>query len=388
MTAKRSPLRMAAAALILIFGLSFIVFVASQSSLTGRDSVAYWAGGRLLLAHQNPYDLPALAAMARSGGAGPGKSALVRYPPYGLLFELVVGAFSPRMSQVVWILGLIAALMISIRLLWQMEGRPPDRTHLLAYLFPPALCCLLAGQVGLFLLLAFTLFLYLHESHPYLAGCALSICLMKPHLMVLPLAVLLAWGVSRKRFKILAGGGLTLLASGLLPLYFDRHIWSHYLTGFRGEHIENEFIPALSVVFRLAIHRDWWILQFVPMFAGLVWAIVYFWRRRESWEWVRHGPLLAAVGVLVAPYAWMTDETLALPAVLIGLYALQRTGRSIVPYAIAACAGLIEVLFTVPPGSGFYLWTAPTWVAWYVYATRPARLAEPSSVAVSGAQSS
>jgi hypothetical protein len=74
--------------------------------------------------------------------------------------------------------------------------------------------------------------------------------------------------------------------------------------------------------------------------------------------------------------------------VLIGLYALQRTGRSIVPYAIAAFAGLIEVLFTVPPGSGFYLWTAATWVAWYVYATRPARLAEPSSVAVSGARSS
>jgi Glycosyltransferase family 87 len=388
LTAKRSPLRMAAAALILIFGLTFIVFVASQSSLTGRDSVAYWAGGRLLLAHQNPYDLPALAAMGRSGGAGPGKTVLVRYPPTGLLFELVVAAFSPRVSQVVWILGLIAALMISIRLLWQMEGQPPDRIHLLAYLFPPVLCCLLAGQVGLLLLLAFTLFLYLHERHPYLAGCALSICLMKPHLMVLPIAVLLAWSVSRKRCKILAGGGLTLLASGLVPLYFDKHIWAHYLSGFRGEHIENEFIPVLSVVFRMAIHRDWWILQFVPMFAGLVWAMVYFWRRRERWDWVQHGPLLAAVGVLVAPYAWITDEALALPAVLIGLYALQRTGRSIVPYAIAACAGLIEVLFTVPPGSGFYLWTAPTWVAWYVYATRPARLAEPSSVAVSSAQSS
>jgi hypothetical protein len=184
------------------------------------------------------------------------------------------------------------------------------------------------------------------------------------------------WSVNRKRFQILAGGAVALLACCLLPLYFDGHIWSHYLAGFRGEHIENEFIPVLSCVFRLLVHRSWQMLQFVPLLCGLVWALVYFWRRRNGWDWVRDGSFLIAVGVMVAPYAWVTDESLALPAVLFGLYALPRTGRSIVPYAILAAAGLAEVLFAVPPASGLYLWTAPAWVAWCVYTGRPARVGE------------
>ena len=127
-----------------------------------------------------------------------------------------------------------------------------DRTHLLGDRFPPVLCCVLAGQIGILLLLAFTLFLYLHESHPLLAGAALSFCLAKPHLVALPLLVLLLWSAIRRRFQILVGGAVTLLVSSLLPLYFDGHIWSHYLAGVRGEHIENEFIPVLSCVFRMA----------------------------------------------------------------------------------------------------------------------------------------
>lgn len=363
-------MRIVAAICILAIGLSIIVLVTNQSSLADRDYITYWASGRQLLAHKNPYDASALLALDHSAGAVGDRVAIIRYPPNGLLFELLLAQFGPRTGGIVWILALIAALMISIRLLRQMMDPTGDRTHLLGYLFPPVLCCLLAGQIGIFLLLAFTLFLYLHERRPLLAGAALSFCLTKPHLVALPLLVLLVWSVSRRRFQILAGGAATLLVCGLLPLYFDGHIWSHYLVGFRGEHIENEFIPVLSFVFRMLVRRQWQMLQFLPMFCGLIWAVVYFWRRRDSWEWVRDGSFLIAVGVMVAPYAWITDESLALPAVLFGLYALPRTGRSIVPYAILAAAGLAEVLFALPPGSGVYLWTAPAWVAWSVYANR------------------
>jgi hypothetical protein len=372
---------MIAAICILAIGLSIIVLVTSQSSLADRDYITYWASGRQLLAHKNPYDLSALVALDRSAGAGNGRVAIIRYPPNGLLFELLLAQFGPRTGGIVWILALIAALMVSIRLLRKMMDPAGDRTHLLGYLFPPVLCCLLAGQIGILLLLAFTLFLYLHESHPWLAGAALSFCLAKPHLVALPLLVLLVWSVRRRRFQMLAGGAVTLLACCLLQLYFDGHIWSHYLAGFRGEHIENEFIPVLSCVFRMLVHRDWQMLQFVPVLCGLIWALVYFWRRRDRWEWVRDGSFLMAVGIMLAPYAWITDESLALPAVLFGLYALPRTGRSIVPYAIFATAGLAEVLFAVPPATGFYLWTSPAWVAWCVYAGRPARVRETLPVA-------
>ncbi|HEX6773076.1 MAG TPA: glycosyltransferase family 87 protein [Acidobacteriaceae bacterium] len=372
-----------AAVCILAAGLAVIVLMTSQNSLAGRDWITYWASGRQLLSHQNPYDQAALAALDRSAGAGNGKVAIIRYPPSGLLFELLLAQFGPRTAGVLWILALIGALVISIRLLRQMMDQTGDRNHLLGYLFPPVLCCLMAGQIGILLLLSFTLFLYLHERHPWIAGAVLSFCLSKPHLMALPLTVLVVWSLGRKRFQILAGGALTLLACGLIPLYFDPQIWSHYLAGFRGEHIENEFIPVLSCVFRVLVHREWQMLQFVPVLCGIAWALAYYWRRRDSWEWLRDGSFLMAVGVLVAPYAWITDEALALPAVLFGLYALPRTGRSVIPYAVLALAGLGETLFAIPPGTGLYLWTAPAWVAWCVYAEWPVRVRERAPAAAS-----
>lgn len=390
---------MAAAVCILAAGLAVIVLMTTQSSLAGRDWITYWASGRQLLAHQNPYDAAALAALDRAAGAGNGRVAIIRYPPNGLLFELLLAQFGPRSAGILWILALIGALMISIRLLRRMMEPAEDRNYLLGYLFPPVLCCLMAGQIGILLLLAFTLFLYLHERHPWIAGAALSFCLAKPHLMVLPLAVLVAWSARQKRFQALAGGAVTLLMCCLIPLYFDPQIWSHYLVGFRGEHIENEFIPTLSCVFRILVRREWQTLQFVPLLCGLVWATAYYWRRRDTWEWLRDGSFLMAVGVMVAPYAWVTDEALALPAVLFGLCALShpnlrkphrlgapelpRSGRSIVPYAVLALAGLAEVLMAVAPASGFYLWTAPAWVAWCVYAEWPVRVRERAPAAAS-----
>lgn len=381
MAGNRNFWKTLAAACILLAGLAVIVLVTTQSSLADRDWITYWASGRQLLAHHNPYDQPALAALDHSVLPGSGKVAIIRYPPYGLVFELLLAQMGARDAGIVWILALIAALMISIRLLRKMMDDAGDRNHLLGYLFPPVLCCLMAGQIGILLLLAFTLFLYLHERRPWIAGAVLSFCLAKPHLMALPIAVLVVWCVRRRKFQVLAGGAVALLVCGLIPMYFDPQIWSHYIAGFRGEHIEDEFIPVLSCVFRILVHRQWQWLQFVPVLCGLVWALAYYWRRRDQWNWLRDGSFVMAVGVLVAPYAWITDEALALPAVLFGLYALPRTGRSVVPYAVLALAGLAEVLFAVPPASGLYLWTAPAWVAWCVYASRPAPVRERSSTA-------
>jgi hypothetical protein len=82
------------------------------------------------------------------------------------------------------------------------------------------------------------------------------------------------------------------------------------------------------------------------------------------------GLLLLLVSVACAPYAFFFDETILLPAVLVALYRAAQSGRSLLPLAIIAGAALIEVLAVVQITSPFYLWTAPAWLAWYLYATR------------------
>ena len=72
---RRFPgiVRIIAAVCILAIGLSIIVLVTSQSSLADRDYITYWASGRQLLAHQNPYYQAALAVLDRSAGSKPGR---------------------------------------------------------------------------------------------------------------------------------------------------------------------------------------------------------------------------------------------------------------------------------------------------------------------------
>jgi hypothetical protein len=357
---KTNPWRVVAALLMVAMG---------GNEATNRDYTEYWAVGHQLVHHGNPYDAPALLLILQAAGSKANEHThmILRNPPSALFITLPLGFVSVTTGAVLWSLALIAALMASIRLLWIMHGSPEDRLHLIGYMFPPVLACLLAGQIGIFLLLGVTLFLYFHESKPYLAGTALLLCALKPHLFMPFGLALLAWMVVRKDYRVLIGAGAAVLASVGLILCLDPSVWLHYFYGERAENIQALFIPCVSVLFRVVIDRKAVWLQFLPMLVGCVWGLWYFFTRRARWSWLDHGPLLLLVSVLVAPYAWFTDESILLPAILAGLYRASNAGRSLLPFAGIAGAALIEVLAGVTLPSGLYLWTAPVWLAWYLY---------------------
>jgi hypothetical protein len=344
----------------------------SGSEATNRDYTEYWAVGHQLVHHRNPYDAQALLLILQAAGSKANEHThmILRNPPSALFITLPLGFVSVTTGAVVWSLALIAALMASIRMLWIMHGRPEDRLHLVGYMFPPVLACLLAGQLGIFLLLGATLFLYFHDSKPYLAGTALLLCALKPHLFMPFGVALIAWTAVRKDYRVLIGVGAAVVASIGLILCLDPAVFLHYVHGEKGENIQALFIPCMSVLFRIAIHRSAVWLQFLPAFAGCVWGGWYFSTRHARWSWLDHGPLLLLVSVLVAPYAWFTDESILLPAIMAGLYSASNAGRSLLPFGCIAGIALIEVLAGVTLPSGFYMWTAPAWLAWYLYSVR------------------
>jgi len=47
---------------------------------------------------------------------------------------------------------------------------------------------------------------------------------------------------------------------------------------------------------------------------GSVWALTYFWPRRQAWDWEKYGNLLVLVSLVAAPYSWIYDGGLAIPA--------------------------------------------------------------------------
>ena len=80
---------------------------------------------------------------------------------------------------------------------------------------------------------------------------------------------------------------------------------------------------------------------------------------------------------MAAPYAWFTDEAVLLPAILFGLYRASDAGRSLLSFGCIAGVALVEVVAGVPLNSGFYLWTAPAWLLWYL-SVPSERIAVPS----------
>jgi hypothetical protein len=227
----------------------------------------------------------------------------------------------------------------------------------------------MAGQFGVFLLIGVALFLYLRHFRPFFAGAALLLCASKPHLFLPCAAVLLAWSVNQKAYRILAGLFSALLASCALTFCFDIHAWSQNIHMMRTGSALQEPVPALSVALRFLIDGNAVWIQFLPQTAACVWALWYYWKRRNRWSWIDDGLLLLLVSAMCTPFGWITDEAILLPSVLYGIYCAVESRRSVLPLILIAGIALIELFAGVQIVSQFYLWTTPAWLAWYLYAT-------------------
>jgi hypothetical protein len=338
-----------------------------------RDFVVYWATGQQLVHHANPYDVDAMMRIERDAGLPTQYGVLfMRNPPWALAITYPLGWIGVRLGALLWSLLLLACLGASVRMVWQMHGRPRPLLNYLGYSFAPALVCLIVGQTSLFALLGLVLFLRLHRTRPLLAGMSLWLCALKPHLFLAFGVVLLAWIVVSRSYKILLGAAAAMAASCAASWLLDPTAWTDYLHMMRTYGIENEFIPCWSVVLRLWVRPQAMALQYLLPVLGCAWALAYFWKRRQAWDWLTNGSPVVLVSILCAPYCWLFDQAIAIPALLHGAYFTRSR-------ALLALLALASVLTDVGLVSGFkitsavYLCTAPIWLAWYLFARAAGR---------------
>ncbi|MGD0832401.1 MAG: glycosyltransferase 87 family protein [Terracidiphilus sp.] len=371
---KHLPWRAFAAAAIVALGVCFVVGMyvlgLDDKNAAERDFISYWAAGQQLVHAANPYDFAAVRNLELAAARDPSEPLLMmRNLPVALFLVYPLGLVTAKTGLVLWLLTLLACLSISVWLLWILNGRPDTRYHLFGYLFAPALACMMAGQLGIFLLLGVVLFLFLYQSRPLLSGAALLLCSLKPHLLLPFAVVLFLWIVWSRAYRILLGFAAALAASLALSYCIDVHAWQQYSLMMRAGGAVNEAVPVLSVTFRNLLDRNAVALQFLPQTCACLWGIWYFWTRRTRWNWMDHGLVLLLVSVLCTPFGWFFDETILLPAILAGVYCAVAARRSLWPLALFAGVAAAELLAHVQATSPFYLWTTPAWLAWYLYAT-------------------
>ena len=348
-----------------IFSLSF-----TGQDAAARDFIGYWAAGQQIVHGQNPYDAGEVLRLEKAVGLGNLQIKITPSPPLGLALVIPLGFLSAKSGLVFWSVTQLICLSIALWIVWLLEGRPSSRIHLFGYLFPPALACLMAGQLGIFCLLGVSVFLLWHERRPFYAGAALLPLTLKPHLFFAAALVLLCWVVWRRSPRILAGLVAAMAASFAVVLLFDREAWAQYIAMMHSNLIQDRFAPTLSAYLRLYLAREMVWVEYFPAAMACGWALWYFWSRRERWSWMDHGLLVLLLSVMCAPYAWLTDEAVLLPAVLVGVYRAIEVRRSLIPIAIFGAAALIELYGNVRITSWYYTWTTPAWLAWYLYATK------------------
>ncbi|MGO9777608.1 MAG: glycosyltransferase 87 family protein [Terracidiphilus sp.] len=299
----------------------------------------------------------------------------MRNPPWGLPLIYPLGFISPRAGWILWFFLLLACLAVSVLLLWILYGRPRNSRYLLGLSFAPALVSVLSGQTSLLALPGLALFLLLHRTRPFLAGISLWLCALKPHLLLPFGVVLVAWVLVSRSYKLAAGASVAMAASCAITFLIDPMAWTQYIQMAHASHIDQEFIPCLSDLLRYWISpRSIW-LQYLPAALGCIWALVYFWPRRRIWDWTTDGSLLILVSLLVAPYTWVYDQGIVIPALLQGVF-LTRSRNLLI--ALASLSALVEIAIfrslTYPAAMHRWMyWTAPAWLAWYLVARAMAR---------------
>jgi hypothetical protein len=146
-------LRQLIAALIVLAGL---LVISATGHPAWKDYISYWSAGQLLIHHVNPYSRPDVLTLERTHGYTETRALLMRNPPWALFLTAPLGFGNPAMGLFLWTLAAAGCIVAFIRLL---KVPPEDRA--LVFLFAPTIAVFRIGQTSPFLLLGFSLFLYL-----------------------------------------------------------------------------------------------------------------------------------------------------------------------------------------------------------------------------------
>jgi hypothetical protein len=342
------------------------------------DFVGYWAAGRLNAQGENPYDVERVEQVEQAAGRE-GDGIVMWNPPWALPLVMPLGLLDCHTARLLWLALHLAVLVGCAEALWRLYGGTVARrglAWLLAFTFLPTLFVLTEGQITPLVLLGAVLFmLWLRQGRDKLAGGALLLLALKPHLVYLVWPALLLWCVQERRWSVLLGGGLAGSAAVAVAVACNPDVlgqYAHALT----QQPPQYHTPTWGTALRLWLGAEQFRLQFLPLALGLAWLAPHWWRHRRSWDWREQMPRLLLVSLLTAPFgAWLFDLVLLLVPLVQVTTQLERTAdrrlglAALLGYGVVNAIILVQLSCAVPHFA--YLWVTPALLGLYVTLRRP-----------------
>ena len=395
MSVSAEPLLLGLLAILL--GSAFFIGPSLPDRIGGEvDYVGYASAARVLLAGGNPYDPSALAPLQRAagwqGGSATAKVQMMWNPPWVAPLILPTAWLGWTTGFLIWNTVQLLAVIYSVVLLGRIYGGPAfPLAGLLAIsvVFAPTIFLLRLGQISGLMVLGLTGFLAARRAgRPFLAGAALTLLAIKPHLF-LPMTILLLFDsfVHRSTRNGIVFGSSMLLIASLIPLIWNSHVWTDYLDAVQApgsalHYAPSDWRPPILAGWLARAFDGGVILQFAPSVLASCGLIVFWWTRRRKWDWERELPLVVAVSIVTTGYgAWAFDLVVLLLVVIPVAVTIVHADRPRLRlWATAGFLGLNSLILAgLEPRLGIYpvLFWSPAVVVLY-FAVR-ATLMPPST---------
>lgn len=363
-----------------------------------HDFLQVWGAGRLLLAGENPYDGAAMYRLqtanrmpdTRSAAFPDGYASMMWVPPWGLILGGAIATLPINLAQMVWGFGQLALITASAVVVWRVYGGSPQRQWVAVVLTlgsGPVWWQTTGGQYAGLVFAGVAGFLAAHRrDRPFLAGIALTLVALKPHLFI-PLAIGLLIDAVRTRFgrRVVLGGAVGLAAAAAVVTVISPAVWGWYAAAAAGGGPGGEWYPKLSAWFnptagawaRHALSgRPFWV-QFLPAAVTAVAFAAYWWREGDPGRWPVALVWVLPLGLVTAPYgSWASDLTLLLvPAVWVAVRLNAagwpaRAWPAVAGYVAANAAVVAMTAYQSPLED--YVWVAPVVCACLLAADRAA----------------
>ena len=340
------------------------------------DFVEYWSAGFLNLTGGNPYDPLQLEPLQSQTGRTFGVPLMMWNPPWTLALVMPFGLRNYPSGRALWLLLNIGSVFFCADWFWRFFGGSA-RYRWIAWVvgasFGPALRVLKAGQIAPLLLLGIVGFLHFEERHQdWLAGAALALITIKPHLLYLLGVAVLIWTVERRRWSILLGGVAAVAITMGTAYAFNPALVHQYLYAVQNYPPQQWATPTLGAMLRVLFGAEYFWLQFLPPVLGTIWFFGYWRQNHEGWRWRDHLPFILLVSVLTAAYGWTFDYVVfLLPVVQVALWMYQSAAWSWRKMGLLVSYLIVDgiVIFSNMEQSKYW-WLAPFFLGWYLLSQR------------------
>jgi hypothetical protein len=329
-------------------------------SFGSLDLIAYWAATQAFLDGLDPFQSATLYKYQVIAAPAMPMPQVFLNPPWSLPVFFPLLSFSFQASRASWLIANLLAYGISIRLSYKLFLANTDIrrdtmaiTTIAALGYLPWLLLVSIGQVSALQLCFFLVGLtYLRKNWDVAAGAAFGLCAIKPHLFVVPAAMLALIAIKQRRYRLILStlGCISIL---IVSTYLVQpNIFRYWLS--TDSAVSTSYTSAL--LDNILPYTDWQYAE-KPKWHGIallavgviVLTFLYSKRLRCSSNQldalIQYTPGMLAFSVALSPYFWLYDAILVLPLLVVALSHSSSKLSAVVFQSVPQLTGIFVLLF-------------------------------------------